>query len=562
MAKNIPSYLINRNGIYYFQARIPVCHPYRQFSKSKLIRRSTRTGNHREALKIARILWVAMMKDIREVIERDAEWHQRTIEEMKKIGGYDHLSKRDREYQMVLDADERENELYLAGAKIQAEIDKIHPRDDDGMAMHFPALTKKGKMALEFYNEEKTKEDMWRRKEEKETYAHFPQRNQVYMNEASGAVRPPSKMLSALVGDFIKSKADGPENLVPSTIKRYEDRLNLFVEMVGDQLSSGLSLDSITDGYVNRIARVPAGWSKKKKYKSKNRRMPISDIIEMATKGEDALLSPKTIQEYVITVKNFLTWASANGRNYILDEWPVAFEALDKYIKANKGVGSIQADPFNDVQLKLLFENDSYRAGEFFDRPERHWAPLISLYTGARRGDIAKLYLSDIACDAGTGIWYIDIAHDESNMRRTKTKPSIRKVPIHQNIIDLGFLNFLESRKNTNDTQLFPDLKPNRDGEWGDEISTWFNGDGYIKKCGIEAEKGVRLSFHSLRHTFIDYGKQKGLPDKVKDQITGHAPEKHNARYHYEKPFSLETLKEYLDKVQYDIDIGLIKKWQ
>ena len=54
-----PSYLTLRNGIYYFQFRIPAGFSKSIVSRQSLFRRSTGTGNRREALKIAR-KWLAI----------------------------------------------------------------------------------------------------------------------------------------------------------------------------------------------------------------------------------------------------------------------------------------------------------------------------------------------------------------------------------------------------------------------------------------------------------------------------------------------------------------------
>jgi len=60
MAKT-PSYILLRRGIYYFQMRVPASIRGENFLASRLIRKSTRTGNRREALQIARQWWVEFM---------------------------------------------------------------------------------------------------------------------------------------------------------------------------------------------------------------------------------------------------------------------------------------------------------------------------------------------------------------------------------------------------------------------------------------------------------------------------------------------------------------------
>jgi len=60
MAKT-PSYIFLRKGIYYFQLRAPASLTHSEIPANGLIRKSTRTGNRREALQIARQWWVEFM---------------------------------------------------------------------------------------------------------------------------------------------------------------------------------------------------------------------------------------------------------------------------------------------------------------------------------------------------------------------------------------------------------------------------------------------------------------------------------------------------------------------
>ncbi len=64
-ARKTPSYLTIRNGIYYFQFRIPehLQNQNRTIPESGIVRKSTKTGNYREALRISRHWWNLIMVD-------------------------------------------------------------------------------------------------------------------------------------------------------------------------------------------------------------------------------------------------------------------------------------------------------------------------------------------------------------------------------------------------------------------------------------------------------------------------------------------------------------------
>ena len=67
------------------------------------------------------------------------------------------------------------------------------------------------------------------------------------------------------------------------------------------------------------------------------------------------------------------------------------------------------------------------------------------------------------------------------------------------------------------ENRLFPELKKSKStNRYGKEITNWFP--KFIKKKNIVGKK----SFHSLRHSFSQFYKEKGLKDEVYTQIFGH----------------------------------------
>ena len=89
-------------------------------------------------------------------------------------------------------------------------------------------------------------------------------------------------------------------------------------------------------------------------------------------------------------------------------------------------------------------------------------------------------------------------AVDDNAPRKTvKTDESLRLVPIHARLIELGFLAYRDALVAAAHTQLFPDLKENRVGKRTKEASQRINRiiDRYVST-------DRRLVFHSLRHAF------------------------------------------------------------
>lgn len=83
---------------------------------------------------------------------------------------------------------------------------------------------------------------------------------------------------------------------------------------------------------------------------------------------------------------------------------------------------------------------------------------MIGLFTGARENEICQLHLEDIYKHEETGIWVFDVNEHNSNITKKSVKKGehARLVPIHQKLIDLGFLGFVGTLKQRKEVRLFP----------------------------------------------------------------------------------------------------------
>lgn len=166
-----------------------------------------------------------------------------------------------------------------------------------------------------------------------------------------------------------------------------------------------------------------------------------------------------------------------------------------------------QREPWPDADLKALFDSPVFRRcgprhhtrpGPHIVRDWRFWLPLMELFQGARLEELADLYRHDIKDDGDTP--YLDIrAHHErkdGHKRRLKTTPSERKVPVHPEVLRMGFLAYVERVAPNPGDPLFPELSPQgRDGRRGPRFTRWF---GYYRRgIGLYREG---MAGHALRH--------------------------------------------------------------
>jgi integrase len=127
------------------------------------------------------------------------------------------------------------------------------------------------------------------------------------------------------------------------------------------------------------------------------------------------------------------------------------------------------------------------------------------LFTGARSSsEIARIKLTDIFEEQGVWVFNLEEA--------TKNRRSKRIVPVHQKLIDLGLLRYVEKLREAGKVRLFPDWQPE------DKVNRWFLRT-FMPAIGITDKRKV---FHSFRHSLKTALAQYGVNRDVSDLITGH----------------------------------------
>jgi integrase len=107
-------------------------------------------------------------------------------------------------------------------------------------------------------------------------------------------------------------------------------------------------------------------------------------------------------------------------------------------------------EPFSLGELKRLFASPVFARNE---RPHggrgeaAYWLPLIALFSGARRTEIAQLKVGDVRQGDGW-IWFFDLTN-ESEDQSLKTSFSAGSVPLHSELIRLGLLAVVTARAAT-----------------------------------------------------------------------------------------------------------------
>lgn len=249
-------------------------------------------------------------------------------------------------------------------------------------------------------------------------------------------------------------------------------------------------------------------------------------IIEANKKHNLPTLSTESVKDYIQKCSSFFEWCL---QMELTDINPFKGMRFKKTRKDSEAKNS-----YSRTDLQKLFSTEIHTESKH-KHPHYYWLPLLGLFTGARLNELCQLYKQDIF--KKEGVWVIRI-DDKFEGQRLKNSSSRRLVPIHNKLLELGFIEYINNLK---DERIFPDLKQERDG-FGTAASKWF---GRLKsKLGF----GRGHDFHSFRHTVATQLKNSDISAVIAGELLGHM--QNNITYdRYGKSINLSTMEKAINSL-------------
>lgn len=231
-------------------------------------------------------------------------------------------------------------------------------------------------------------------------------------------------------------------------------------------------------------------------------------------RGARGQLSHATVQKYLSHLRGLF--------DYACDEQFCAANVFAN-VRATKPSRTIreaqQRSPFKPEELQRFLDAPLFTGYKSAGRPHhpgpqmpnhdsRFWFPLIMLWAGLRNDEITQLRFDSLVKHYGVTCFDID--------EQVKTPAGWRLVPVHSQLCELGFLDWVEWRKQSTESGYIFDQFA---------YSQFFN-DRFLPRLGL---KRPDLVLYSLRHNFAD--EMKGLDEEARDRVMGHAHGHVRGRY-------------------------------
>ncbi len=333
---------------------------------------------------------------------------------------------------------------------------------------------------------------------------------------------PASTPLGVAIDDFI---AEHSRQWTDKTIGQNRAYINILVEYFGpDRL-----LATITKQDASEVKKVLQALPASRNTKPKLKAMPLMQVIR---EPGHKRIAAKTINSHIQMFKMFFDWAERHGH---------APHTLFEGMKVRKDKASeSERKPFTPDQARLIYTELTENPSGLVRKDSHKWGMLLGMFTGARLNEICQLDIVDVKQDGDT--WFLNITDEGDDTKSVKSKAGRRKVPLHSELIRLGFLDFVESRRNG--TRLFPDYSYSANGGYGRNLGRWCN-ESFLPKLRI---KQPGLVFHSLRHTVVTRLGQANVPEPIIQCIVGHARSGVTQEVYLREGYTLTQLKEAIDR--------------
>lgn len=253
---------------------------------------------------------------------------------------------------------------------------------------------------------------------------------------------------------------------------------------------------------------------------------------------------------------NYLKELATCGHNINPDVYKANIINLFPLIENTKKIDRNPHLPYRKEQLLEMF----HPKHDYFQKnPDAFWACMISLFTGARMNAAITLQYKDILVK--DGMHCIQFRSDHK-LKHLKNDASERLVPIHQQLLDLGFVDYINRQKarlKAKDTDFIIKKCQTKSGEYNNKFFTR-ELSPFFMNIKVKTGNNDGFDFHSFRKNLSIALQDSGVGATYINDIIGW-----EGKTTMEQSYSNHTLaqiKAEMHKFSYDFLKPHFAKWK
>ncbi|MEO1607567.1 MAG: site-specific integrase [Pseudomonadota bacterium] len=342
--------------------------------------------------------------------------------------------------------------------------------------------------------------------------------------EPDKAPHRPYASLKDVYEDFISENR-------PRWTTQMENRAKAFLAVMLEFFDPQRPFAEITREDAADLKKVVMALPVNRNTKRQTKGLPLLEAVQVASIKK---ISLETFNNHMAMFDRLGDWAKRHGR---------APENVFDGMKIKKAKGAkTDRKPYNYSQTALLYKELTQNLTGLVKKEDQKWGALLGLFTGARLNEIAQLQPGDIGQE--DSIWFVHISDEGDDKKKLKAEASRRKVPVHSELIKLGFLDFVNSQSGK--PRLFMSFSYNPKDGYGRNLGRWFR-DTLLPGLDMKEEG---LVFHSLRHTMVERLAKADVPEPLYQDIVGHERQGVTQKYYNKGGHTLAQKQEALEKFE------------
>lgn len=355
---------------------------------------------------------------------------------------------------------------------------------------------------------------------------------------------PVAKKGEGVMELFEQYAAENPKRIALATLAQARRDIGTFVDLVGKDFPATAIDKKAVREWKGLLLRYPVKASEMTVFSG----MGLRRIVEHNLVVGKPIISHKTVNRYMAGFGAFCNWLAAH--DYIAGN-PFS----DMYLSVDKTTSTTEV--FTTDQMTALFKSPLFtgcvsdkkwhlgQIGDHKIRDHRYWLPLLMMYSGARPGELAQLLVDDVQLQHDQ--WVFVITEDGDDTKSVKNKGSWRVVPVHSELVKLGFVEFVKGQRVAGAVRVFPEAERNSAGQIAADFESKFG--KYLTRLGIKDGRG--LSLYSFRHGFVDALRRAEYLDEQFGFLVGHSKQSMTGRYGKLPQGMLKTRVELVEAVTY-----------
>ncbi|WP_052162834.1 DUF6538 domain-containing protein [Aquabacterium sp. NJ1] len=322
----------------------------------------------------------------------------------------------------------------------------------------------------------------------------------------------PKASTALTLGAVVKSVlASYPEN---DYRRKIGSVTGLMLELLGDTTEVQTIRQSQITGFMADICKLPADW-----YTLKKQGVSVASMLEQE---HAKCMSPTTFKTtYKAAMGAFLERAKHEFQD---QGFPQGLSVKFANYKGTREENEVQQRNLKPQELVRLFGSKEYaELASSPDTAHKYWLPLLALYSGARPRELCQINPQvDYGVEDDIPFFLISAktAADADVVKTVKTGEE-RHIPIHPELVRLGFLVYVNKVRKQGARRLFPGFAVHKGNPYA-RAGDWFS--DFLEELGLrdETPKAMVTGIYALKKTFITEAARLGLRFQP---ITGHVEE-------------------------------------